>query len=95
MGISVFLSYPKPFNEEQENFISELNKYLTSRGFSPRTLGVSDYDNDAPLKAIRRLMLESNGVITIAFRRTHIIEGNFKTTFYLRARRRLAAAASH
>jgi len=36
------------------------------RGLEPRTLGVTDYDMDAPLKAIRRLMLESNGLITIA-----------------------------
>lgn len=30
---------------------------------------------DAPLKAIRRLILESNGLITIAFRRTYIKKG--------------------
>lgn len=29
----------------------------------------------APLKAIRRLMLESNGLITIAFRRGYIKDG--------------------
>ena len=29
---------------------------------------------DAPLTAIRRLMLESNGLITIALRRTHIVK---------------------
>ncbi|MFG6197402.1 hypothetical protein [Nonomuraea sp. JJY05] len=33
---------------------------------------MTDYDTDAPLKAIRRLLLESNGLITIAFRRTYI-----------------------
>jgi len=48
---------------------------LDSRGFVPRTLGVTDYDMDAPLKAIRRLMLESNGLITVAFRRTYIEQG--------------------
>jgi hypothetical protein len=41
----------------------------------PRTLGVTDYDMDAPLTAIRRLMLESNGLITVAFRRTYIADG--------------------
>jgi hypothetical protein len=30
---------------------------------------------DAPLKGIRRLMLESNGLITVAFRRTFISSG--------------------
>lgn len=70
MKTSIFLSYPKPFNSEQEQFIKELSAYLIARGLEPRTLGVTDYDVDAPLKAIRRLMLESNGLITVAFRRT-------------------------
>ena len=78
MGTSVFLSYPKPFNESQEEFISLLSEHLEFRGYEPRTLGVTDYDMDAPLKAIRRLMLESNGLITIAFRRALIKEGNGK-----------------
>lgn len=36
---------------------------------------------DAPLKAIRRLMFESNGLITIAFGRTHVAagSGNFRS----------------
>ncbi|WP_197073658.1 hypothetical protein NYE80_07640 [Paenibacillus sp. FSL H7-0357] len=36
---------------------------------------MTDYDMDAPLTAIRRLMLESNGIITIAFRRAFIEKG--------------------
>jgi hypothetical protein len=36
---------------------------------------VTDYDMDAPLTAIRRLMLESNGLLTIAFRRTYVEKG--------------------
>jgi hypothetical protein len=75
MNIPVFLSYPKPHWERQQNFIAKLEKYLRGRGLEPRTLGVTDYDMDAPLKAIRRLMLESNGLITVAFRRTLVIEG--------------------
>lgn len=78
MGISVFLSYPKPYCEEQEKFIVEISEYLASRGLEPRTLGVTDYDMDAPLKAIRRLMLEANGLITIAFRRAQISSGKGK-----------------
>ncbi|MFZ2726680.1 MAG: hypothetical protein WAX77_10550 [Methylococcaceae bacterium] len=75
MKTSIFLSYPKPFNTEQINFINKLKEYLSSRGLEPRTLGVTDYDMDAPLKAIRRLMLESNGLITVAFRRAKITQG--------------------
>jgi hypothetical protein len=75
MNISVFLSYPKPCFDRQQLFVSRIMDYLHQRGFAPRTLGVTDYDMDAPLKAIRRLMLESNGLITIAFRRTFIEKG--------------------
>ena len=72
MKISVFLSYPKPHQARQKDFIGDLTNYLRGRGIEPRTLGVTDYDMDVPLKAIRRLMLESNGLITIAFRRTYV-----------------------
>lgn len=72
---SVFLSYPKPCMADQQAFVDEVCAYLDTRGFAPRTLGVTDYDLDAPLKAIRRLMLESNGLITIAFRRAYITKG--------------------
>lgn len=75
MASSIFLSYPKPCFEKQEVFIEKLRRYLISRELSPRTLGVTDYDMDAPLTAIRRLMLESNGLITVAFRRTYIEKG--------------------
>jgi hypothetical protein len=65
----------------QKEFIDRVYAYLDGRGLAPRTLGVTDYDVDAPLKAIRRLMLESNGLITVAFRRTYIEKGvrNYRT----------------
>ena len=75
MNIPVFMSYPKPFMEKQNEFIEGVRRYLRMRGLEPRTLGVSDYDMDAPLRAIRRLMFESNGLITIAFRRILIERG--------------------
>jgi len=76
--IPIFLSYPKPCLMSQQKFIDQLTAYLKSRGISPRTLGVTDYDVDAPLKAIRRLMMESNGLITVAFRRTFIQDGTMR-----------------
>lgn len=75
MKTSIFLSYPNPYMKEQENFIKELEEYLGGRGFKPRTLGVTDYDVSEPLTAIRRLMFESNGLLTIAFRRGFISQG--------------------
>lgn len=78
MGISIFLSYPKPHLKSQDKFVNNLTSYLQSRGIQAKTLGVTEYDMDAPLKAIRRLMLESNGLITVAFRRTLIENGIIK-----------------
>ncbi|MBC1292266.1 hypothetical protein [Listeria booriae] len=78
MNISVFLSYPKPITKEQEYFIENISDFLRKNGLEPRTLGVTDYDMSAPLIAIRRLMLESNGIITIAFKRTKVIYGKYK-----------------
>lgn len=78
MRIPVFVSVPSPHTEEQLLFIEQLNNMLRERDLEPRTLGVSDYDLDAPLRAIRRLMMESYGVIGIAFKRTLIKKGVYK-----------------
>ena len=48
MKDSVFLSYPKPYLEKQKQFIEKVVSYLENRGLQPRTLGVTDYDMDAP-----------------------------------------------
>ena len=76
--IPIFLSYPKPHLKKQDEFIEKIKNILDKRGFIGRTLGVTDYDMNEPLTAIRRLMLECNGVITIAFRRTYVSNGLIK-----------------
>jgi hypothetical protein len=69
MGVSVFLSYSTPISSGQRRFVGTLTAELTRRGLAPRTLGVTDYDVDSPLVAIRRVLLESNGLIAVALRR--------------------------
>lgn len=76
--IPIFLSYPQPFKKNQNDFIEKMRELLDSRGLNGRTLGVTDYDMQEPLTAIRRVMLECNGIITIAFRRHHIETGKSK-----------------
>ena len=76
MPISVFLSHPQPINDAQKEFIEKLKLWLDKRGFLARTLGVTDYSDAAPLNAIRGLMSESNGLICIALRRSHIDTGS-------------------
>lgn len=72
MKHSIFLSYPNPYNKKQENFIKQVSSKIREMGYDPRTLGRTDYDLSSPLSSIRRLMNESNGLITFAFRRTKI-----------------------
>lgn len=78
MDVPIFLSYARPHLQRQEAFVASVEHYLRERGIHPRTLGVRDYDTQAPLTAIRRILLESNGLLTIAFRRMHIDTGTFK-----------------
>lgn len=78
MKIPIFLSFPSPHTEEQQLFIEKLKKMLIEKDLEPRTLGESDYDLDAPLRAIRRLMMESYGIIGVAFKRTLIKNGVYK-----------------
>lgn len=78
MGISVFLSVPRPHQAKQQAFIDEITKHLGERGLETRTLGVTDYDTHAPLTAIRRMLIESNGLFAIAFRRTHVASAVLK-----------------
>lgn len=75
MRRSIFLSYSRPINDGQRAFVDAVTQQLQQRGFEPRTLGVTDYDMDAPLKAIRRLLVECNGLLTLAFRRLQIEQG--------------------
>lgn len=75
MKISIFLSYPNPFLSQQQQFLDKVLQYLNNRGLAPRTLGITDYDINTSLKGIRRMLLECNGLISIAFRRSLISEG--------------------
>jgi hypothetical protein len=70
--IPVFLSAPKPYLIRQREFLQQVEQNLRGQGLEPRTLGRSDYDMDAPLEAIRRLMYGSCGLIAIAFRRAYV-----------------------
>jgi hypothetical protein len=73
--IPVFLSYPVPHMNKQIQFIDSLINQLSNINFLPLTLGTSEYTMDAPLIGIRSLMLDSNGFICVAFRRTYIEKG--------------------
>jgi hypothetical protein len=78
MLLPVFLSYPKPFEPHQERLVGGVLASLRERGLEPRTLGVDEYDNEVPLAAVRRLLIESNGILTLALRRHRVEQGATK-----------------
>jgi len=71
----VFLSYANPHTAGQQAFVDRVRSSLRSRGLTPRTLGVPRYYPDAPLEAVRRLMVASEGLMGVAFRRTYVGQG--------------------
>jgi hypothetical protein len=75
MKIPIFLSYPKPYLQRQQDFLDKITKYLEEYNIQPITLGVMEYDINAPLIAIRRLLTVSFGMLVVAFRRGQITEG--------------------
>lgn len=74
MGISIFLSRATPHEEGQQAFLKQAIDYLCDRGLSPRTIGDTDYGRE-PMPHIRSVMMDCNGLLGIAFRRFHVLEG--------------------
>ena len=75
MEIPVFLSYAKPFNQKQIQFINKIEGYLVENRFKPRTLGITDNSTSAPLIKIREIVNECHGLLSVAFRRGFIEKG--------------------
>ena len=71
MGISVFLSHPSPHLDSQKVFLERIEAYLKRQGLDSCSMGASNYDMDAPLTGIRRLMVGCCGLLAVAFKRAH------------------------
>lgn len=74
MGIPVFLSRAQPHTMPQARFLKSLCKHLRSRGLEPRTVGDTDFGLNG-LDAVRGLLRQCNGIISVAFRRAVVREG--------------------
>lgn len=81
--VPIFLSYAKPFNKKQEEFIEKVILHFEQNDFDPKTLGEDDYGHGfhgiaTPMENIRDKMKECFGLLSIAFRRTYIEKGTGK-----------------
>lgn len=76
MKIPVFVSRPAPHLAEQRDFVEALTLELERRGFNCLTMGPgAAYDCDAPLVGIRRILSHCCGLVSVAFRRAHVVTG--------------------
>ncbi len=78
MRYPVFLSCPQPYLQSQQQFLERFREELRKKGLEPRTIGETDYTMDAPLEGIRSLLFETDGLIAVALKRHHVIEGKSK-----------------
>jgi hypothetical protein len=77
--IPIFLSNPRPHLQIQTVFINNMKKDLLSKtNLEPRTLGVTDFYHEAPLKAISKIMSECYGLLMVALKQTWITDGEFR-----------------
>lgn len=78
MTYDVFISKPTAQTNKQSNFTSQLQEILKSRDFKIRSVGSSDFPNEAPLLAILKIMGECSGALILGLKQIHINDGILK-----------------
>lgn len=69
--IKIFLSYSKPFREDQIDFLDKLKRYLENINIKPIFLEQIHYSYRSPIEPILEIINDSFGTIAIAFERFH------------------------
>jgi hypothetical protein len=85
MGVHIFLSRAAPHRRVQKRFLETLCATLRDRGLEERTVGDTDFGM-RPLEDIRGVMMECNGLLSVAFRRLIIHNGEDRPGNELAAR---------
>lgn len=75
MAIDVFLSRPTSLTAGQDAFCAAIARLISERGFHPRTVGVTDFGNKAPLATVRRLMNGCSGAVILGLAQMHVRSG--------------------
>jgi hypothetical protein len=74
--ISIFLSVGQYLSEDEKVMFEALRTELESMNVQLRTLPSSHRDDQTPLRRIQALMDECQGVVVVAFPRTHIVSAS-------------------
>jgi hypothetical protein len=73
--LNVFVSVGRPFTQEQEDFISAIERYLAGQNLRCRTVGRTEFSHKQPLRLVNELLDRSAGVLVIALERISIEKG--------------------
>ena len=65
----VFISAGTVATPEQQQVIEIVANCLENAGLSPRRMGVNEWSHDQPLRAIRKVIAECDGIAVVAFER--------------------------
>lgn len=76
MSTKVFVSAGTPADESQRVFRDAVMNAIELTGFTPRLLGMKDWDYKNPLRGVRRAMNECRGVVVVAYARYQIDAGS-------------------
>ena len=74
----VFLSKPNALNAEQSAFCNRLQEILSERGLRARTLGETDYPNEAPVAAVKTVLRDCDGAIILGLAQLRVGHGVLK-----------------
>ena len=73
--MDVFVSVATGLNKKQEEFVSAIEARLRAVGLNPYTIGRNTFDDEAPLRAVTKLMDRCSGAVVIALERYRFPEG--------------------
>lgn len=76
--MKVFVSRPSWVDEEFETGMEEFLDFLKTFDLEPRTLGVTDYPNEAPLDEVIKLLDKCSGAVILGYPQITISEGMIK-----------------
>lgn len=71
MAIDVYLSAGRPANQEQEDFLQAVERFLKQHDLNPLTPGRSHLVNKQPLKAVEQCMRTCKGIVVVAYERLY------------------------
>jgi hypothetical protein len=71
MAIDVYLSAGRPANQEQEDFLQAVERFLKQHDLNPLTPGRSHLANKQPLKAVEQCMRTCKGIVVVAYERLY------------------------